>query len=305
MNRDQIRALIGGYATGSLTEAEKTALFEAALDDQELFDELAREQALKEVIDQPGVRQRLIASLEPPPAAAWWKRPWPWAAAASLMVAMAIASFMLRPIHRTEVVRVEPPRIEPLIESAPPAVPAPAPSSVPKRTAPISKSPAKGGIAAQARAQKDTAIAETSSGAAPPGAAPSPPPAPPRAQQRTVGSLGAVAPGFLPKPFGFHYAVDWTGDVTVTADSDGYLRVLANQGDSSLVLFPGAYRRVLAGSTTQVAVPPRVDAVLIEFYASPPPPNDGTPYTETADASGAVSDPAPSPDSKLRIRIVK
>ena len=48
MTRDEIRGLIGGYATGSLSEAERRTLFEAALDDQELFDELAREQALKE-----------------------------------------------------------------------------------------------------------------------------------------------------------------------------------------------------------------------------------------------------------------
>jgi len=34
MTPDEARKLLGGYATGSLTEAERTALFEAALEDQ-------------------------------------------------------------------------------------------------------------------------------------------------------------------------------------------------------------------------------------------------------------------------------
>ena len=60
MTPDEARKLLGGYATGLLTEAERTALFAAALEDQELFEELAGEQALKEVLDEPGARQRLM-----------------------------------------------------------------------------------------------------------------------------------------------------------------------------------------------------------------------------------------------------
>ena len=56
MTADEARKLLGGYATGSLTEAERKVLFEAALQDQELFDELAGEQVLKEVLDEPGTR---------------------------------------------------------------------------------------------------------------------------------------------------------------------------------------------------------------------------------------------------------
>jgi len=69
MNRDEIRKLLGGYATGTLTAAEQKLLFEAALDDQELFEELEREQALKEMLEQPGARSRLISALEPAEAA--------------------------------------------------------------------------------------------------------------------------------------------------------------------------------------------------------------------------------------------
>ena len=71
MTNDEARKLLWRYATGSLTEAERKALFEAALEDQELFDELAGEQALKEVLDEPGARQRLLAALEPPRHRAW------------------------------------------------------------------------------------------------------------------------------------------------------------------------------------------------------------------------------------------
>src|SRR6476646_698736 len=85
MSRDEARKLLGGYATGSLTEAERTALFQAALEDQELFDDLAGEQVLKEVLDEPGVRQRLIAVLEPPRK----HRVWLWVTAAAT-VAIAI-----------------------------------------------------------------------------------------------------------------------------------------------------------------------------------------------------------------------
>ncbi len=40
MTQDEIRRLLGGYATNTLTDGERTALFEAALEDQELFDAL-------------------------------------------------------------------------------------------------------------------------------------------------------------------------------------------------------------------------------------------------------------------------
>ena len=42
MNREEIQKLIGGYATGSLTDDERRLLFEAALDDQDLFDALIK-----------------------------------------------------------------------------------------------------------------------------------------------------------------------------------------------------------------------------------------------------------------------
>ncbi len=65
MTRDEAKRLLGGYATGSLTDQERQALFDAALDDQELFDELAGEEDLKEILALPGAKQRLTAALSP------------------------------------------------------------------------------------------------------------------------------------------------------------------------------------------------------------------------------------------------
>jgi len=105
MSRDEIRKLLGGYATGTLTEAEQKLLFEAALDDQELFEELEREQALKEMLEQPGARSRLIAALEPTEAAekSWWRKPWPWAAAATVAMGVVIAVALWPKPHIVEV----------------------------------------------------------------------------------------------------------------------------------------------------------------------------------------------------------
>ncbi len=119
MTRDDIRKLLGGYATGSLSEAERKILFEAALDDQELFDELAQEQALKELLEEPGVKQRLIAGLAPPRKAGW-ARPWGWIAAAAATVALGFV--LWRPPAKQEIAEVQLP---------PPRLVAPSPANTP------------------------------------------------------------------------------------------------------------------------------------------------------------------------------
>ena len=56
--------ILGGYATNTLTEEEKRQLFEAALHDQQLFNVLADEEALKALLDDPEARQRILTSLQ-------------------------------------------------------------------------------------------------------------------------------------------------------------------------------------------------------------------------------------------------
>ena len=99
MSNEQARKLLGGYATNSLTEAERKALFEAALDDQELFDALQQEEALKELLADPVSQNQVQQALAQAPAsgAAWWSRSWVWgglagAVAAAVMIVAVIRS---------------------------------------------------------------------------------------------------------------------------------------------------------------------------------------------------------------------
>ncbi len=75
-----LEKLLGGYATGTLTDAERKALLEAALEDQALFNALSDEQAVKELLDDPASRRRVLEALEKASApstagAAGWRAP--------------------------------------------------------------------------------------------------------------------------------------------------------------------------------------------------------------------------------------
>ena len=102
------RELLGGYATGTLTQRELQYLMNAALEDQELFDELQDEVALKQALDAPGVRQRLLAKLDaeqtqPARATAaeaetagksgWFR--WQWGAVGLAVTGLAVLTFLL------------------------------------------------------------------------------------------------------------------------------------------------------------------------------------------------------------------
>jgi hypothetical protein len=106
MNKEDIQKLIGGYATGSLTDDERHALFEAALDDQELFDTLQQEQPLKDLFDDPfsreQVRRAAAEGLPRQPRTSWFRRPawfhrpWIWASAASAALAGVLVVALVR-----------------------------------------------------------------------------------------------------------------------------------------------------------------------------------------------------------------
>jgi len=64
---EEVRKLLGGYATGTLTDEERNLLFSAALQDQELFDALADEEGLRELLAEPATRQTLLKQLQRQP----------------------------------------------------------------------------------------------------------------------------------------------------------------------------------------------------------------------------------------------
>jgi len=93
MTHEEIRKLLGGYATNTLTESERNALFEAALDDQELFNALQQEQALKNLLDDPAARAEVRQALEQPSGrvrTAGRMRWWAFGGATSAVAAAAI-----------------------------------------------------------------------------------------------------------------------------------------------------------------------------------------------------------------------
>ncbi|MFO0701535.1 MAG: hypothetical protein U0236_20115 [Nitrospira sp.] len=66
MPEQDLEKLLGGFAADTLTSEEKQQLFHAALRNQDLFNALADEQALKELLADPAVRHRLLQSLQAP-----------------------------------------------------------------------------------------------------------------------------------------------------------------------------------------------------------------------------------------------
>ncbi|MCC6587661.1 MAG: hypothetical protein IT168_13270 [Bryobacterales bacterium] len=120
MTPPDIRKLIAGYASGTLSEAERKVLFEAALHDQALFDALADEEALRELLADAEFRGELLEALNevenaegenaerenaeaehaprqastappsPPRLSRWWRLPVYGSLAAALAVAVGL-----------------------------------------------------------------------------------------------------------------------------------------------------------------------------------------------------------------------
>ncbi len=201
MKPDEIRHLLGGYATGTLTPEEQQLLFEAALADQDLFDSLMREQALKEALETPAVRRELIAALDAKPS--WWRRltagvrwPYPVAGVAALAAAAITVVVIVRqtppqtPV--ASIARDESPKpaatvAAPKLEARAPArVPPPAPSTKPAQSVAAVETPR----AAEPAPQPVSAVGGPSGGVIGGiiggviGGAPPPPPPPPRANEQ-------------------------------------------------------------------------------------------------------------------------
>jgi len=139
MTRSEAEKLLGGHATGTLTEDERRQLFAAALGDQALFDALLDEEALRELLADPALKAQLLAALAPaaaPKVVPFWRRTGVLGAAASLLVAATAGLVVLRSPER-----VPPPleqeREQPAKAKAAEAPPVPqAPASLARRTAP-------------------------------------------------------------------------------------------------------------------------------------------------------------------------
>ena len=286
------RRLLGGYATGSLTEAERTALFQAALEDQELFDELAGEQALKEVLDEPGARQRLILALEAPPR----HRAWLWAgavatAAIAVVIGIAVSPRTAPPPQQIAQVMKSP---EPVASPEPPvpavAAPRPAPAPVQRKVAPSPPAPAA--VPELQKAEAENKRADQLQ------------PAQPQAPEALRGLVAGTAPAVgrfraenataaARVAFFFNYSVGSDGFLQIVPMAAGYLSVSAR----GTVLFPSD--EVSPGTPVRIAIPSGATSLLIAFSTTPgitgaPVPRDG--------ASGTVTDQDP-PNGRILIQL--
>ena len=177
--------LLGGHAAGILSEAERRALFEAALEHQELFDALADQEVLREMLADPASQAQLLAALAPAKRSVpLWRHPALLGAAASLLVAATAGLAYLRSPQPLA------PRLEPpVLQEAPAAKDLPAG----KEAAPIAPAPR------EERLQK---LKVAPSPAAPTQVSPPPSPSPPAEAQAVVEVLSrapeaAAAPKVL------------------------------------------------------------------------------------------------------------
>jgi hypothetical protein len=128
MTQEEIRNLLGGYSTNTLTEREQAALFEAALEDQGLFDALQNEDALRELLADPVAREQVRLALQPAEAGRrrFWKQAWLIGAASlavAILVAVGIVMRHREPAGQAVALRdqVAQSRIEPRLEAPQPA----------------------------------------------------------------------------------------------------------------------------------------------------------------------------------------
>ncbi len=101
---DDPRHLLSGYAAEVLDDEERRRLMEAALTDQEVFDELVEEEGWRRILNAPGVRRELLEALDEPHP--WWgfldalRRPavgWAVGTVAAALLAVTIVPYWLGP----------------------------------------------------------------------------------------------------------------------------------------------------------------------------------------------------------------
>ncbi|ALA57489.1 hypothetical protein [Nitrospira moscoviensis] len=139
MPEHDLEKLLGGFAADTLTSEERRLLYRAALEDQQLFNSLADEQALKELLADPAVRRRLLHALnqgktsEPGEACSWldWLRRPAGLAFAGGLAAAALAVVLGAKIYQDSL-RQRAPAVATEDTKAPASpMPAPPPASTP------------------------------------------------------------------------------------------------------------------------------------------------------------------------------
>ncbi len=266
MANDDLRDLIGRYATGSLTAEEQKRLFEAALDDQDLFDEVAQEDRIKHLLAEPGARDRLIHALQPSRR----KGGWIFGVAAAVALTVVVVALVLtrhgQKLEEVAVAKLPAPQVE---NAAPRAMPVAPSSTAVKPEALVRDTGAGKKVAQNTMEKKEQDRAAPTSAAVQEYRTQENAPAGP-AQQSVGGAAGARAKASASlagtPPFGFHYSVETKGHLVLVPLADGYLSVRTTDGKA---LF--GPRRSVAGIVVDVDLPDGIPSVLVAFSANPSP----------------------------------
>ena len=152
MPEHDLEKLLGGFAAETLTAEEKEQLYRTALHDQALFNALADEQALKELLTDPTVRRRLLQALKEAtstkhratPWLDWLRRPagLAWAGGlAGAVLAVVFGTNLYQESLRQEAQLTAKEGTRPPVPSSP--VPAPTQSGIPPTNAPPATSEQK------------------------------------------------------------------------------------------------------------------------------------------------------------------
>lgn len=123
---DDLDRLLEAFAADRLTPEERRQLHAAAMLDKRLLRALADEQALKEVLKDPGLRARLLLELQTPGDAwrnhkRWWRQPRMWIAVGSAL--SVIAAIVIGTELYQERIHEQPPNVA--REDSGPTLPAP------------------------------------------------------------------------------------------------------------------------------------------------------------------------------------
>ena len=308
MTQDEIRKLLGGYATNALSADERRILFQAALEDQELFNALQDEDNLRELLADPvtrdEVRQVLGASGRQTQRPGFWSRRWVFGVAIPAVVAVILIVVMNRanaprliaPV--SEVASAPPTQSRQIAPPAPVAPEAPAPKvearapKAKKESAPIQLEAARNAGPAAAPAAAARFMAALSR------------PMPDAIRQQFASGFVASAP-LYEGPL-VRYSLVRSGPngdalrVNVTSGVAGYIALYeVDAAGNSKQVYPENQPAtlVLAGSTTQIPSAPITisqagEKLRLVMVPAPPP----TMAASTGAIGGAING-APNKDA--------
>ena len=278
MTPHEAEKLLGGYATGTLDETERKALFAAAIEDQALFDALADEEALRELLADPAARAKLLAALDPPKAIPFWRRPGAMTLAASLVAAVGVSILLkhtkapeMRQIRRAPTLLEEAPSPAPAQAPVPPAKAAPKLAPRERRAEP--PPPPSPAPESPAQVQAD-AVTESKAAAAPaPAAANQAASAAP--QERDKASVTGFASGVMAKRMALSPAWSFEGSgaarkLLVDWGPDGALVLVARAPEGDRVIAPLGESTLPDGRRSSRFAAPE-DAPPLDLFWSPHP----------------------------------